>query len=79
MGTGVLAHYYGTSVADGFFHNFSGWVVYVAALALLLAFTWACDRAGAVFSRAGEPEAEPLKVVSTVATPAPVTGAAGLK
>ena len=23
-GTGVLAHYYGTEVADGFFHSFSG-------------------------------------------------------
>src|SRR5437868_7196350 len=30
-GTGVLAHYYGTRVADGFFHSFSGWVVYIAA------------------------------------------------
>src|SRR5439155_22598944 len=28
-GTGVLAHYYGTRVADGFFHSFSGWVIYI--------------------------------------------------
>jgi len=34
-GTGVLAHYYGTEVADGFFHTFSGWAVYVAAFVLL--------------------------------------------
>ncbi len=34
-GTGVLAHYYGTEVADGFFHSFSGWVVYVLAFLLL--------------------------------------------
>src|SRR2546427_6418247 len=26
-GTGILAHYYGTKVADGFFHSFSGWVI----------------------------------------------------
>jgi len=26
-GTGVLAHYYGTKVADGFFHSFSGWAI----------------------------------------------------
>lgn len=34
-GTGVLAFYYGPSVAEGFFHGFSGWIVFVCALALL--------------------------------------------
>src|SRR5262245_29440299 len=34
-GTGVLAHYYGTRVADGFFHSFSGWVIYLVAAGLL--------------------------------------------
>ncbi|MCA1817246.1 MAG: exosortase/archaeosortase family protein [Acidobacteria bacterium] len=43
-GTGVLARYYGTRVADGFFHEFSGWVVYVAAFLLLFAFAWLLDR-----------------------------------
>lgn len=43
-GTGVLAHYYGTKVADGFFHTFSGWVIYVVAAALLFATGWALDR-----------------------------------
>jgi exosortase len=43
-GTGVLAHYYGTRVADGFFHTFSGWVIYVAAAALLFATGWVLDR-----------------------------------
>ena len=36
-GTGVLAHYYGTKVADGFFHSFSGWVIYIVAFLMLLA------------------------------------------
>ena len=36
-GTGVLAHYYGTRVADGFFHSFSGWVIYIAAALMLFA------------------------------------------
>ncbi len=45
-GTGVLARYYGTQVADGFFHSFSGWVVYIAAFLLLFAVGWALDRAG---------------------------------
>jgi exosortase/archaeosortase family protein len=43
-GTGVLAHYYGTRVADGFFHSFSGWVIYVAAALLLFATGWVLDR-----------------------------------
>jgi exosortase/archaeosortase family protein len=43
-GTGVLAHYYGTRVADGFFHTFSGWVVYIAAALLLFATAWLFDR-----------------------------------
>src|SRR6185503_18232364 len=34
-GTGVLAHHYGTEVADGFFHSFSGWVVYIVAFLIL--------------------------------------------
>jgi exosortase/archaeosortase family protein len=43
-GTGVLAHYYGTRVADGFFHSFSGWVIYIAAAVLLFATGWILDR-----------------------------------
>jgi len=34
-GTGVAAHYYGPSAAEGFFHEFSGLVVFAAAFALL--------------------------------------------
>jgi exosortase len=45
-GTGVLAHYYGTKVADGFFHSFSGWVIYLVAAALLFATGWLIDRIG---------------------------------
>ena len=39
-GTGVLAHRYGTEVALGFFHTFSGWVVFLAAFGLLFAVVW---------------------------------------
>jgi exosortase len=45
-GTGVLANYYGSKVADGFFHYFSGWVVYVIAFLLLLVVGWLLERAG---------------------------------
>lgn len=43
-GTGVLAHYYGTEVADGFFHSFSGWAVYIAAFILLFCIGMILDR-----------------------------------
>lgn len=43
-GTGVLAHYYGTQVADGFFHSFSGWVVYIVAFILLFGIGMIIDR-----------------------------------
>jgi exosortase len=43
-GTGVLAHYYVTTVADGFFHSFSGWVVYIVAFLMLFGVGWLLDR-----------------------------------
>jgi exosortase/archaeosortase family protein len=43
-GTGILSHYYGTGVADGFFHTFSGWVIYIVAFLLLFAVGWIIDR-----------------------------------
>jgi exosortase len=49
-GTGVLAHYYGTKVADGFFHSFSGWVIYLVAAALLFATGWALDKFGRMWT-----------------------------
>lgn len=35
-GTGVAAHYYGRAAAEGFMHEFSGWLVFLVAFALLL-------------------------------------------
>ncbi len=34
-GTGILAHYYGDKVAQGFFHGFSGWILFVVAFVCL--------------------------------------------
>jgi exosortase len=34
-GTGIAAHFLGPSAAEGFFHNFSGWLLFSVALVLL--------------------------------------------
>lgn len=34
-GTGILAHHYGDKVAKGFFHGFSGWILFVVAFVCL--------------------------------------------
>jgi EpsI family protein len=35
-GTAVAAHYYGAAAAEGFFHEFSGWVLFGVAVAAML-------------------------------------------
>jgi exosortase len=44
-GTGVAAYYYGPQAAEGFFHTFSGWLVFVAAFVFLFAMQQALARA----------------------------------
>lgn len=61
-GTGVLAHYYGTRVADGFFHTFSGWVIYIAAAALLFATGWFLDR----FARFGKGDSDRIYTMNKI-------------
>jgi len=46
-GTGILAHHYGDRVAQGFFHGFSGWILFVVAFVCLFVF-------GAVLSKIKE-------------------------
>jgi exosortase len=38
MGAGMMAHRFGPAAAEGFLHEFSGWVIFVTALLLLFAF-----------------------------------------
>lgn len=40
MGAGVMAHRFGPSAAEGFLHEFSGWVIFLAAVVLLFAAHW---------------------------------------
>ena len=61
-GTGVLAHYYGTRVADGFFHTFSGWVIYVVAAVLLFATGWVLDR----IARLSKPDGNRIYEMNTI-------------
>ena len=35
-GTGVLAHYWGTEAAQGFYHTFEGWLIFLVAFLFLL-------------------------------------------
>ncbi|HEX8285864.1 MAG TPA: exosortase/archaeosortase family protein [Pyrinomonadaceae bacterium] len=69
-GTGILARFYGTEVADGFFHEFSGWVIYVVAFLLLFAFGWLLDRFNpARGGRGGGAKPEAVKDAAPPAAP----------
>jgi exosortase len=48
-GTGVLAQYWGAAAAEGFYHTFSGWLIFVVALLMLLG-------CGALLSKIGTRE-----------------------
>jgi exosortase len=43
-GTGIAAHHFGMAAAEGFFHEFSGWVVFIAAFLLMMALQRAIVR-----------------------------------
>ena len=40
MGAGLLTYHFGHEMAEGFFHEFSGWVIFVAALVLMFVCHW---------------------------------------
>jgi len=46
MGTGVLTYRFGPAAAEGFFHEFSGWIIFVGALALMFACHWILKQIG---------------------------------
>jgi exosortase len=46
MGTGVLTYRFGPKAAEGFFHEFSGWVIFLAALVLMFTTHWILKRFG---------------------------------
>ncbi len=64
-GTGVLSRYYGTEIADGFFHSFSGWVIYIVAFVMLFAVGWVLDRAAGVGKSRGGGTGGGMKATQT--------------
>jgi exosortase D (VPLPA-CTERM-specific) len=63
--TGILTNIYGTKVADGFFHGFSGWAIFMVAFA----FIFLLGRVLQIF-----PSKKPLKLKDFGNNPAPETG-----
>jgi exosortase len=57
-GTGLLANWIGPRAAEGFFHEFSGWVMFVIALSLLLAAQRMLDRLSGFRLPAARPSLE---------------------
>jgi exosortase len=43
-GTGLAAHYWSPELAEGFFHSFSGWIVFAVAFAALMGIQWMLAR-----------------------------------
>jgi exosortase len=53
MGTGLLGYYWDPDKAEGFFHTFSGWVIFVVSLVLLFSIHALLGWIGAWAARAG--------------------------
>ena len=43
-GTGILTYYYGKQSAEGFWHELSGWLVFLVAFVLLLSVNFVLKR-----------------------------------
>jgi exosortase D (VPLPA-CTERM-specific) len=60
---GVLVEYWGTAMAEGFLHDFEGWVIFMACTGVLVAEMWLLARIGK--------QRKPLREVFGVEFPAP--------
>jgi len=49
--TGILYNYWGAKVAEGFFHDFSGWLIFMFTIPVLLLETWVLNRVGPPVSK----------------------------
>ncbi len=57
-GTGILTFYYGRQAVEGLWHDLSGWLVYVAALALLLGSNFVLSK---IFKGSSPAEGPPVE------------------
>lgn len=55
-GTGILAHYWGAEVAEGFFHTFSGWLIFGFAFGMVLLIQWLIRVVAPISNRAAKPQ-----------------------
>ena len=51
---GILYRFWGPAVAEGFFHDFSGWFIFMISLAILLAEMWLLGKIGRRLKRTGK-------------------------
>jgi exosortase D (VPLPA-CTERM-specific) len=62
--TGILYQAVGPEVAEGFFHGFSGWFIFMFSFGILLGEMWILRQIGKEDGDRKEPKDEPLKVSS---------------
>ncbi|HYE37384.1 VPLPA-CTERM-specific exosortase XrtD [Methylocaldum sp.] len=68
---GILVEYWGTSMAEGFLHDFEGWILFVACTGILIGEIWLLARIGK--------DKRPLREVFGVTFPAPLPAGRSLR
>lgn len=63
--TGILYELWGPKVAEGFFHGFSGWLIFMTALGILLFEMWALNGFKSFRAQSSKPKASELQAESS--------------
>jgi len=66
---GILYQFWGASVAEGFFHDFSGWLIFMVSLSLLLFEIWLLRRLGNKSQIVCEPSPSVTEVADQIRFP----------
>ena len=70
---GILYQFWGPAAAEGFFHDFSGWFIFMSSLGLLLLEMWILKRVSPGSPRQEIPAADGLRSAKMGASPAALT------
>jgi exosortase D (VPLPA-CTERM-specific) len=62
--TGILYNLWGASVAEGFFHGFSGWLIFMVTVPVLLLEMWILSKTGGKTGSAIEPIVNEKRILS---------------